>query len=133
MLLTICIILFIIIGFCQSFGDVYIESSDDIDFIIYGRLGQVADSPFLLRSLFINNIEDEFNKIYRQIIVSAVVENKTDTAFTILDGNCDASNYQEIQKGVINILRAKLVGLRFIPTTTEDNRFNCYEIMRAEW
>ena len=135
-MLTIYVILFLIIGFCQGHGDLYVESLEDIEFIVYGRLGEVADNNFFLRSHFLRGmhiIEDESKKIYQQIIVSAVEENKTETAFTIMDGNCDGPNYKQIQKGVINMLKSKLVGLRIVPTITEHHRLTCYEIVRAEW
>ena len=135
-MLTIYIILFLIIGFCQGHGDIYVESLEDIEFIVYGRLGEVAHNNFVLRSHFLRGIHiigDESKKIYQQIIVSAVEENKNETAFTIMDGNCDAPNYKEVQKGVINMLKRKLVGLRIVPTIAEHHRFSCYEIVRAEW
>ena len=136
MLTIYIILLLIILGFCQGHGDVYVESLDNIEFIVYGRLGEVADNNFFLRSHFLrgmNIIEQESQKIYRQIIVYAVAENKSETAFTIIDGNCDAPNYAQVQKGVINMLKSKLVGLRIVPTITEHHRFTCYEIVRAEW
>jgi hypothetical protein len=136
MLTIYIILLLIILGFCQGHGDVYVESLEDIEFIVYGRLGEVADNNFFLRSHFLRGmhmIEDESKKIYQQIIVSAVEENKNETAFTIMDGNCDAPNYKHIQKSVINMLKSKLVGLRIVPTITEHDRFTCYEIVRAEW
>lgn len=130
------ILLLVIIGFCQGHGDLYVESLEDIEFIVYGRLGEVHNNNFVLRSHFLRGmhmIEDESQKIYTQIIVSAVEENKNETAFTIMDGNCDAPNYKEVQKGVIKVLKSKLVGLRIVPTITEHDRFTCYEIVRAEW
>ena len=136
MVVTNLIILLIIIVFCQGHGDVYVESLDDIDFIVNGRLGLVTDNNFFLESHFLRGmhiIEQESQKIYRQIIVYAVAENKTETAFTIMDGNCDATNYQQIQKGVINMLKSKFVGLRIVPTMTDHDEFTCYEIVRAEW
>jgi hypothetical protein len=132
----IILLLLVIIGFCQGHGDIYVESLDNIEFIVYGRLGEVPDNNFLLRSHFLRGmhmIEDESKKIYKQIIVYAVAENKSETTFTIMDGNCDAANYKQIQKGVLNMLKSKLVGLRIVPTIVEHDQFTCYEIVRAEW
>jgi hypothetical protein len=129
-------LLLIIVGFCQGHGDIYLESLEDIDFIVYGRLGEVRENNFFLRSHFLRGmqiIEQESQKIYRQIIVYAVGENKSETAFTIIDGNCDAPNYSHVQRGVINMLKSKFVGLRIVPTKSDHDRFTCYEIVRAEW
>lgn len=128
--------LLIIIVLCQGHGDVYVESLEDIDFIVYGRLGEVRENNFFLRSHFLRGmhiIEQESQKIYRQIIVYAVAENKSETAFTIIDGNCDAPNYKQVQQGVINMLKSKFIGLRIVPTKSDHDRFTCYEIVRAEW
>ena len=135
-MLTIYFILFLIIGFCQGHGDVYVESLQDIEFIVYGRLAEVPNNNFFLRSHFLRGmqiIEQESQKIYRQIIVYAIAENKSETAFTIIDGNCDAPDYSQVQRGVINMLKSKFVGLRIVPTKSDHDRFTCYEIVRAEW
>ncbi len=133
MVVTNLIILLIIIVFCQGHGDVYVESLEDIEFIVNGRLGLVTHNIFFAKSHFLRGIEQESQKIYRQIIVYAVAENKSETAFTIIDGNCDAPNYSQVQRGVINMLKSKFVGLRIVPTKADHDSFTCYEFVRAEW
>ena len=119
------VFLLLLIGFCQGYDDTY--DKDDL-----------FDNPpipvhFLRGMRTFGIIHESSKQIYQQILHSAIDENKTQLVFRVLHGDCDATNYKEVQEGVINILKSKLIGLRITVNTTSNERFTCYENIKAEW
>ena len=113
--------LLLLVGFCQGFDD-----KDDL-FV------DPIPVHFLRGMRTFAIIHESSKQIWSQILQSAIGENKTQLVFRVLHGNCESQNYKEVQEGVINILKSKLVGLRITVNTTSNERFTCYENIKAEW
>lgn len=118
------VFLLLLIGFCQGYDE---DDNDDL-------FDNKPISTHFLRGMHTFGIIGESSRqIWRQILRSAIDKNKTQLVFRVLHGNCDAPNYKEVQEGVINILKSKLVGLRITVNTTSNEIFTCYENIKAEW
>jgi hypothetical protein len=124
-MLTTLVLVVLLLRICQLYYSIY-KLSNNAD--VFDN-----QSVYLRDMHTLALIAKSSKKIYKEHFLPVMFENKTETTFVILDGNCNSAIYKEIQEGVLNILKNKMIGLRITQNTTSNDKYICYENIKAEW